>query len=65
MLSATGQAIGGVAPIAHPQPLRTIVDVALAGYPQIWAAGGIPHAVFPTSYDELCTLTGGEPAEVA
>jgi prolyl-tRNA editing enzyme YbaK/EbsC (Cys-tRNA(Pro) deacylase) len=65
VLAATGQRIGGVAPVAHPKRLRTIVDVALADYPQIWAAGGIPHAVFPTTYDELCTLTGGEPAEVA
>jgi prolyl-tRNA editing enzyme YbaK/EbsC (Cys-tRNA(Pro) deacylase) len=65
VLAATGQRIGGVAPVGHPKPLRAIVDVALADYPQIWAAGGIPHAVFPTTYDELCELTGGEPAEVA
>ena len=45
--------------------MRTVVDVALANYPQIWAAGGIPHAVFPTTYDELLRLTGGRPAEVA
>lgn len=61
----TGQRIGGVAPLAHPERIRTIVDVALAGFPQIWAAGGIPHAVFPTTFDELVTLTDGEPAEVA
>jgi prolyl-tRNA editing enzyme YbaK/EbsC (Cys-tRNA(Pro) deacylase) len=61
----TGQRIGGVAPVAHPKPLRTIVDVALADYPQVWAAGGIPHAVFPTTFDELVVLTAGEPAEVA
>jgi prolyl-tRNA editing enzyme YbaK/EbsC (Cys-tRNA(Pro) deacylase) len=63
--AATGQRIGGVAPVAHPRPLRTLVDVALADYPQVWAAGGIPHAVFPTSYAELVTLTQGRPAEVA
>jgi prolyl-tRNA editing enzyme YbaK/EbsC (Cys-tRNA(Pro) deacylase) len=61
----TGQRIGGVAPVAHPEKIRTIVDVVLADYPQIWAAGGIPHAVFPTTFDELVTLTDGEPAEVA
>jgi prolyl-tRNA editing enzyme YbaK/EbsC (Cys-tRNA(Pro) deacylase) len=61
----TGQRIGGVAPVGHPQPIRTLVDRDLAGYPQIWAAGGIPHAVFPTTYAELLALTGGEPAEVA
>jgi prolyl-tRNA editing enzyme YbaK/EbsC (Cys-tRNA(Pro) deacylase) len=61
----TGQRIGGVAPVAHPKPLRTVVDTALAAYPQVWAAGGIAHAVFPTTFDELLRLTGGEPAEVA
>jgi prolyl-tRNA editing enzyme YbaK/EbsC (Cys-tRNA(Pro) deacylase) len=61
----TGQRIGGVAPVAHPTPLRTLVDTALADYPQVWAAGGIPHAVFPTTFDELVLLTEGEPAEVA
>jgi prolyl-tRNA editing enzyme YbaK/EbsC (Cys-tRNA(Pro) deacylase) len=63
--AATGQRIGGVAPVGHPAPLRTLVDTALAEYPQIWAAGGIPHAVFPTTFDELVALTGGQPAEVA
>lgn len=63
--AATGQRIGGVAPVAHPAPLRTVVDVALAAYPQVWAAGGIPHAVFPTTFDELIMLTDGEAAEVA
>lgn len=61
----TGQRIGGVAPVAHPRPIRTLVDVALADHPQVWAAGGIPHAVFPTTYDELVKLTAGDPMEVA
>ncbi len=62
---ATGQAIGGVAPIGHPQPIRTLVDVALEAYPQVWAAGGIAHAVFPTTFAELVQLTGGSAAHVA
>jgi prolyl-tRNA editing enzyme YbaK/EbsC (Cys-tRNA(Pro) deacylase) len=61
----TGQPIGGVAPVGHPKPVTTLVDIALGDYPVIWAAGGIPHAVFPTSYDELVRITGGTPAEVA
>jgi prolyl-tRNA editing enzyme YbaK/EbsC (Cys-tRNA(Pro) deacylase) len=65
VLAATGQRIGGVAPVGHPAPLRTLVDLALAEYPQIWAAGGVPHAVFPTTYVELLNLTGAQPAEVA
>ncbi|HEY1487108.1 MAG TPA: YbaK/EbsC family protein [Micromonosporaceae bacterium] len=61
----TGQAIGGVAPVGHPKPLRTLVDTALAAYDEIWAAGGIPHAVFPTTYAELVRITAGTPTEVA
>jgi prolyl-tRNA editing enzyme YbaK/EbsC (Cys-tRNA(Pro) deacylase) len=63
--SATGQAIGGVAPVGHPAPLRTLVDRDLAQYAEIWAAGGIAHAVFPTTFAELVAVTGGEPADVA
>ena len=63
--AATGQVIGGVAPVGHPTPLQTLVDTALAGYDVIWAAAGHSHAVFPTTYDELLRLTGGRPAQVA
>jgi prolyl-tRNA editing enzyme YbaK/EbsC (Cys-tRNA(Pro) deacylase) len=63
--AATGQPIGGVAPIGHPAPIRTLVDTALSGYDEVWVSGGIPHAVFPTRFDELVRITGGEPAEVA
>jgi prolyl-tRNA editing enzyme YbaK/EbsC (Cys-tRNA(Pro) deacylase) len=61
---ATGFAIGGVAPVGHPHPLRTIVDIALSRYNEVWAAGGHPHYVFPTSYDELLRITAGAAAEV-
>jgi prolyl-tRNA editing enzyme YbaK/EbsC (Cys-tRNA(Pro) deacylase) len=61
----TGQPIGGVAPLGHPKPVPTLVDVALGVFPVIWAAGGIPHAVFPTTFDELVRITGGTAAEVA
>jgi prolyl-tRNA editing enzyme YbaK/EbsC (Cys-tRNA(Pro) deacylase) len=63
--TATGYPIGGVAPVAHPQPLRTVVDEHLATYDVLWAAAGTPHSVFPTSYDELVRLTTGTPADVA
>jgi prolyl-tRNA editing enzyme YbaK/EbsC (Cys-tRNA(Pro) deacylase) len=56
---ATGQAIGGVAPVGHPQALPAVVDAALADYPQLWAAAGTPRTVFPTTVDELLRLTGG------
>jgi prolyl-tRNA editing enzyme YbaK/EbsC (Cys-tRNA(Pro) deacylase) len=62
--AATGQAIGGVAPTGHPAPLTTVVDEALASFPEIWAAGGTPHTVFPLTFDELVALTGGTVSKV-
>jgi prolyl-tRNA editing enzyme YbaK/EbsC (Cys-tRNA(Pro) deacylase) len=62
--AATGQVIGGVAPVGHPAPLRTLVDRALQTFDEVWAAGGIAHAVFPTTFAELLRVTGGEPADV-
>src|SRR5262245_24377803 len=61
----TGQPIGGVAPIGHPKPIRTLVDAALKEYDEIWAAGGVPRAVFPTTFDELVRITAGTPVDVA
>jgi prolyl-tRNA editing enzyme YbaK/EbsC (Cys-tRNA(Pro) deacylase) len=61
----TGQAIGGVAPVGHPRPVRTLVDRALARHPVVWAAAGHPKAVFPTTFAELVALTGGMAAFVS
>jgi prolyl-tRNA editing enzyme YbaK/EbsC (Cys-tRNA(Pro) deacylase) len=61
----TGQPIGGVAPLGHPKPLRTLVDTHLSAYGEIWAAGGVPRAIFPTTYAELLRITAGAATEVA
>jgi prolyl-tRNA editing enzyme YbaK/EbsC (Cys-tRNA(Pro) deacylase) len=61
----TGQPIGGVAPVGHPKPIYTLVDRALADFDELWAAGGVPHAIFPLTYRELLTITHGTEADVA
>ncbi|WP_283133731.1 YbaK/EbsC family protein [Rhizohabitans arisaemae] len=63
--AATGQVIGGVAPVGHPQPIRTLVDNWLGKHEQVWAAGGHVHTVFPTTFEELLGITGGTAVEVA
>ncbi len=63
--SATGFAIGGVAPIAHANAIDTYIDSALGEHSIIWAAAGHPHAVFPTTFTELVAITGGKVIEVA
>lgn len=60
----TGQPIGGVAPLGHPAPLRTFVDEWLARHQTVWAAGGHPHTVFATTFDELLRITDGVPVAV-
>lgn len=62
--ASTGQRIGGVAPVGHPRPIRTLVDNALAKYDVVWAAAGHAHTVFPTSFDELLRITSGTPLDV-
>jgi prolyl-tRNA editing enzyme YbaK/EbsC (Cys-tRNA(Pro) deacylase) len=62
--AATGQVIGGVAPIGHPTSLRTLVDRSLEQYPVIWAAAGTAHSVFPTTFAELVRITDGDPVQV-
>jgi prolyl-tRNA editing enzyme YbaK/EbsC (Cys-tRNA(Pro) deacylase) len=63
--ASTGQRIGGVAPVGHPAPVRTLVDTALESYAVVWAAAGHVHTVFPTTFAELVRITGGTPAEVS
>jgi prolyl-tRNA editing enzyme YbaK/EbsC (Cys-tRNA(Pro) deacylase) len=57
--AATGFAIGGVAPLGHPQPLATVIDDSLGRFDTVYAAAGHPHCVFPTTALELSLLTGG------
>ena len=61
----TGMAIGGVAPVGHPTPLRTVVDIDLERFESVWAAGGHAQTVFRTSYAALLAMTSGRPAAVA
>ena len=58
----SGYSVGGVSPIgwtSHPE--ITLIDEALNDYPVVWAASGHPHAVYPTSFDELVKCTGAKP----
>lgn len=61
---ATGQVIGGVAPVGHPASVPTYVDTALGEHGEVWAAAGHAKTVFPTTFDELVRITGGTPTTV-
>lgn len=53
----TGFAIGGVAPIGHATPLRTLFDEDLLTFDVIWAAAGTPRCVFETTPQGLADAT--------
>jgi prolyl-tRNA editing enzyme YbaK/EbsC (Cys-tRNA(Pro) deacylase) len=50
---ATGFAIGGVPPLGHDRPIRTVVDVSLRRFDTVWCAAGTPHAVFEVATEAL------------
>jgi prolyl-tRNA editing enzyme YbaK/EbsC (Cys-tRNA(Pro) deacylase) len=50
---ATGFAVGGVPPLGHDRPVRTVVDESLNRFETLWCAGGTPHAVFPVETERL------------
>ena len=57
-VAMVSKAIGGVAPIGWiNQPKIIIIDQALNDYEVVWAAAGHPHAVYPTTYNELLKYT--------
>lgn len=60
----TGYAIGGVAPLAHPKPLRAYIDSDLMQLDPLWAAAGTPHTVFRLSAVQLQQLSGGQVTRV-
>ena len=63
---ATGFAIGGVPPLGHHRPLRTVVDESLRRFDTIWCAAGTPHAVFPVEPEALIrALPAAEVREVS
>ena len=63
---ATGFAIGGVPPLGHDLPVRTVVDESLRRFQTVWCAGGTPHAVFPVETEALISaLAGAEVREIS
>jgi prolyl-tRNA editing enzyme YbaK/EbsC (Cys-tRNA(Pro) deacylase) len=61
---ATTFAIGGVPPFGHDAPLRVVVDRDLTKHEVVWAAAGLPDAVFPIAPDDLVRASGGRVADI-
>ena len=65
VLAHTGFEVGGVPPVGHSPPLRTLIDNTLGRYDTVWAAAGSAHAVFPIAYQQLLAITSGEVMDLA
>ncbi|MEP7003963.1 MAG: YbaK/EbsC family protein [Chloroflexota bacterium] len=63
--AATGYAIGGVPPFAHATACRVLCDRTLLGFDVVWAASGLPDAVFPIAPVDLVRLSDAAVADVA
>ena len=59
-VAMVSKATGGVSPLGWiSKPEIILIDEALNDYDVVWAAAGHPHAVFPTTFEELVTRIGG------
>jgi prolyl-tRNA editing enzyme YbaK/EbsC (Cys-tRNA(Pro) deacylase) len=61
----TGYSIGGIPPVGHPAPVRTVLDEDLLTHATVWAAAGHPHAVFPITPAALVDATGASVKRLA
>jgi prolyl-tRNA editing enzyme YbaK/EbsC (Cys-tRNA(Pro) deacylase) len=60
----TGFVIGGIPPIGFGRPVRVVMDPDLGRFPVVWAAAGIPTAVFPAPPGTLRILANATVAPI-
>lgn len=60
VLEHTGQEVGGVAPVGHPEKIKTLLDTSLRTHELLWAGAGDHNSMFSITYDELRRITGAE-----
>ena len=63
--ATTGYAIGGVPPLGHTRPLPILIDEHLLSHAEVWAAAGLPDAVFRVAPRDLERATGARRARLA
>ena len=61
----TGFSIGGIPPIGTERVIRVIMDPDLGRYPMVWAAAGLPTAVFGVPPGTLRILSNAMVAPIA
>ena len=61
----TGYPIGGVPPFPHRKGVTVFVDSSLMRFPHVWAAAGVPSAVFRISSADVVKLIGRSPCDLS
>ncbi|MEO8510773.1 MAG: YbaK/EbsC family protein [Chloroflexota bacterium] len=62
---ATGFPIGGVPPLGYLRPLTVLLDEGLLEHDEVWAAAGLPDAVFPVAPADLGRAAGARTVHIA
>lgn len=60
----TGFVIGGIPPFGHARRLRVVMDPDLGRFSIVWAAAGLPNAVFPVAPSTLRMLADANVAPI-
>ncbi|CAH0153922.1 Cys-tRNA(Pro)/Cys-tRNA(Cys) deacylase YbaK [Arthrobacter sp. Bi26] len=60
VLEHTGQEVGGLAPVGHPEKIRTLLDESLSVHRVLWAGAGDHNSMFSIGYEDLQRITGAE-----
>lgn len=60
VLKHTGQHVGGVAPVGHPEKIRTLLDESLQKHDLLWAGAGDHNSMFSITYEDLRRITDAE-----
>ncbi len=63
--AATGYAIGGVPPLGHARDVPVLMDRRLLAHPRVWAAAGLPDAVFGIAPADLGRAAAARIVEIA
>jgi prolyl-tRNA editing enzyme YbaK/EbsC (Cys-tRNA(Pro) deacylase) len=61
----TGFVIGGIPPFGHVRRVRVVMDPDLGRFEVVWAAAGLPTAVFPVAPGVLRMLADANVAPIA
>ena len=60
VLHHTGQEVGGVAPVGHPEKIKTLLDESLKNHDLLWAGAGDHNSMFSITYKDLKKITAAK-----